>query len=273
MRLYTIHHCTNPHQGGIFANHSILSKVGTLCWGKIEDLLILGLQLQSQVQGVEAAEGDVSALEPQARLSRRLPHIPQLALPRPLVSSNATAQTPARADGLRNLRRDQPLDQLRHVLVARRQHQDVAWQLMPVVQDDRSRLHLGDGSAALQLNFAIGDQLRGADIEVIATKGPQEHHVESGLVLAKRLPPASIVQLRVELRVVYFDPFDPCLAVRDAQAIGRRSASEVASCNRHSLFPRLLRVASGCGKLPHAARLDHTTWGPLQHRDLGAVLP
>src|SRR6187431_3639498 len=65
------------------------------------------LDLQRDVQRVETALHQIAALEPQALLCGRFPHVAQLAFPGTGIPCSARAQAPAWADLALHFRRDQ----------------------------------------------------------------------------------------------------------------------------------------------------------------------
>src|SRR5579871_5388535 len=76
--------CQNP--GQMRKKRPDLRLFGVVHLGALvdgcRDALHARFELQGQVVRVVARQGEVAAVEPQALLSRRLPHVAQLALPR-----------------------------------------------------------------------------------------------------------------------------------------------------------------------------------------------
>src|ERR1700726_3310130 len=69
--------------------------------------LMARLQLQREIFRIMARLTQIAAMEPQGVLTRRLPHIAELALPGPRVLLGVRAEAPAFADLVGHLLRDE----------------------------------------------------------------------------------------------------------------------------------------------------------------------
>src|SRR3982074_959357 len=118
-------------------------------------------------------------MEPKGLLLCRLPHVPLLAFPWARVFGRSRAYSPA----LANLVSDVPRDQVRgpaiHRTVASSINNEIGRQLSPVAQNDGMLRELFDIDAALQFDAAVGNQLRSTNIDVISRPAPQIFHEQA----------------------------------------------------------------------------------------------
>src|SRR5581483_9891052 len=144
------------------------------------------LELQRQVERVMAALHQVTAVEPKARLLGRLPHVAKLAFPRSRVVLGRGAEAPNRADARSDFGRDELRRPFAHVAVAGGEEDEVGGKARAVRQH---HVAIGDflDAAALQLDAAVDDELRGADVDVVAGAAAQIDRVQARAVLAHEM--------------------------------------------------------------------------------------
>src|SRR5271168_4718842 len=109
----------------------------------------------------------IAAVEPEAFLLRRLPHVALFAFPWAGVHGSIRAEPPDLADLVGHFPADEIGDKAIHRAVAGGVDDHISWQFLAIVEPDavgRDFLDL----ACNQLNLAVDDELRGADVDVIA---------------------------------------------------------------------------------------------------------
>ena len=178
------------------------------------------LELQRQEDRVEPRLHQVAAVEPQVLLGRRLPHVAQLAFPGAGILGGAGTQAPALADLVRDLGRDQLGGPLVHRTIAGGIDDQVGLQFGAVVQHDGILGHALDLDTGLERDAAVGDQLRGADVDVVARAAPQIHRTDAGIVLAEGELEARLLEPRVEIRILVPDALDHRLHHLRKSAVG-----------------------------------------------------
>src|ERR1700722_502763 len=129
-------------------------------------------ELQGQVAGVVPRQGEVAAVEPQAVLGGRFPHVAQLALPRARVLRRARAESPDLPDLVGHVLADDAGGQLIHGAVARRVDDEVGREPGAVTEDHLVLGQLGHLSLG-QLDVAVGDGVAGTDVDVVAGTAAQ----------------------------------------------------------------------------------------------------
>ncbi|MCY1220757.1 hypothetical protein D9M72_327850 [compost metagenome] len=215
----------------------------------------------------------VAAVEPQLGHLRRLPHVAQLALPRTRVLRRVGAQAPALADLVGDLGRDQVGQPAVHRAVARGVHQQVGRQLGAVGERDRVCVHALDVHAALEVDAAVGHQLRGAHVDVVARAAPQVLHEQARAVHAEVEQEAGLLQPRVQVGVALLH----LLVHRDVEGVhdlvGHRGEDQVALVVVDAALHRLLGIQAAQRQLHERLRGRDVRGRALHHRHVGAVLP
>src|SRR6266850_5520782 len=150
------------------------------------------LDLQREVFRVDARLREAAGDEPKARLRGAREHVAQLL---------AVAESPDRADA----RGDVVAEELAHeVLLAlppRRQHDQVGAQYRPVLHAGTFGDELGDVRKLREADLAVGDEVRAADVEVVAAAAREIQELPSGPFLAVAEPEPFALQ-PVEERAV-----------------------------------------------------------------------
>src|SRR3954467_853010 len=113
---------------------------------------------------VDAALREAAGDEPKAGLRRALEHVAQLL---------AFAEAPDRADALRRFVAEQPAHQFLLALVTRGEHAEL-----------RARQHIFQIVELREADLAFGDELRAADVEVVAAAPGEVHELPAGAFLA-----------------------------------------------------------------------------------------
>ena len=117
----------------------------------------------------------VAAVEPQRLHLGGLPHVTLLALPGSGVLGRVRSQPPHLAHAIGHLLGDEVGGPAVHRPVAGGIHDEVGGQLGAVLEDDRVLGEVVD-LAVGELDLAVGDQIGGADVDVIARPAPQVLH-------------------------------------------------------------------------------------------------
>ena len=120
-------------------------------------------------------------MEPQALLLRRLPHVAQLALPWPGILGRVGPKSPTLADFVSHLLADQLRRPAIHRSVAGREHHEIGFQFVAVVQPD-SGLGVLRHLPGRELDLSIGDQFGGAHVDVVAGSASQILHEQPRVV-------------------------------------------------------------------------------------------
>src|SRR5687768_4299085 len=98
---------------------------------------------------------------------RWLPHVAQLALPRPRVMARVGAEAPTLADLVGDFLADELFDPAVHRAVASGEDDQVSRQLATVREDDRPLLDAFDFDPALEFDLAVGHELARAHVDVV----------------------------------------------------------------------------------------------------------
>src|SRR5258706_413040 len=109
----------------------------------------------------------VAAVEPQVRHLGRLPHIAQFALPGAGVFGSIGTQAPDFADFVGDFGRNEIGQPAVHRTVAGCVHDQVGGEFGAVGERHRTRVDALDAHATLELDTAVGHELRGADVDVV----------------------------------------------------------------------------------------------------------
>src|SRR5205814_10115130 len=83
-----------------------------------------------------------------------------------------------------DVRRDELRRPLGHVAVAGGEDDEVGGERRAIRQHDRALAELRQADTSLQLDSAVDDHLRGADVDVVARAAAQINRVQAGAVLA-----------------------------------------------------------------------------------------
>ena len=154
-----------------------------------------------------------------------------------------------------------------------RHHDEIGGQLRAVRELDRALVDVADLDAASDADVALRDEIRGADIDVIARAGAECLHHEAGFVLAEIELKAGLCEAIIESRVspAHF-LIDGNLTARH-ETEGRRSEGEIGVVGRDSALKCILRIERLEAELHQRLRPNDGCRGPLQHSDPRAVLP
>src|SRR5690606_1107013 len=109
--------------------------------------------------------------------------------------------TPAAPDSRGNRRRDELGDPALHGLEAGRPDHEVGRQMTTVAEHEPVLGHRRRLDPAAQADAAVGDQLRGTDVNVVARAAADILEIEAGAVLAEVELESSGLQAAIEVRV------------------------------------------------------------------------
>src|SRR6266702_120744 len=151
------------------------------------DALVACLQLQGKELRVMARLMQIAAVEPQAFLLRRLPHVALFAFPWAGVLGRVRAEPPDLADLVGRVPADEVGHKAVHRAVAGRMDDYIGGQFLAIVDPDAVRRDFLDLTCG-QLDLAVDDEVRGADIDVIAGAAPQIFHEQPGIIVAEIEP-------------------------------------------------------------------------------------
>mmetsp|Transcript_53240 Transcript_53240/g.155040 ORF Transcript_53240/g.155040 Transcript_53240/m.155040 type:complete len:243 (+) Transcript_53240:332-1060(+) len=211
-------------------------------------------------------------MEPQILLARRLPHVAQLTLPWTGVLGGATSQAPAVPDLPLGLLVDESSDPLVHVAVPGGAHQHVRLQDLTALQLDGAWAELGHLRAGLDLDAPVGDQLRGAYVDVVAGAAAEVLAEEARVVLSRVKQEASLTKPLQQGPVFLLLHLD-CLPVHIWQHLERDAAElEVRIIRADASGSRVLAVEWGQQRAHQGVRSDDVRGGPLEHRHVGASM-
>ena len=129
------------------------------------DVSISGLKLQGQEERVDAILQKIAAVQPETFHVGSLPHVPQLSLPRSFISGNARTQAPYPAKACRRIFPQKFGDELRQRRVARGKDYCVGTKMGSIV-GDHCRFAKGYGTASLELDLSIRNELGSTDVQV-----------------------------------------------------------------------------------------------------------
>ncbi|MBB3929538.1 hypothetical protein GGR25_000557 [Kaistia hirudinis] len=144
--------------------------------------------------------------------------------------------------------------------------------LAPIGEADPGRRQLLDRDAALHLDGAFDDQLRAADIDIIAGTGAIGLHHQPGLVLAEIHQESGRGELGVEIRVAGADPVIERALGRRLQRERRRHGKEIGLVDGEPTLGRRLRIDVE-GELHQRLGPHHCGRRTLHHGDVRAALP
>src|SRR6266702_3293433 len=151
------------------------------------DALVACFQLQGKELRVMARLMQIAAVEPQAFLLRRLPHVALFAFPWAGVLGRVRAEPPDLADLVGRVPADEVGHKAVHRAVAGRMDDYIGGQFLAIVDPDAVRRDFLDLTCG-QLDLAVDDEVRGADIDVIAGAAPQIFHEQPGIIVAEIEP-------------------------------------------------------------------------------------
>src|SRR5690606_29373847 len=126
-----------------------------------------------------AALVQVAAVDPQLFLVGRLPHVAQLAFPRPRVFGGVGAQAPDLAHAVGHFGRHQIGQPVVHGAETGGVNDEVGRQLGAVGERHALGVDALDIHTAFELDAAVGHQLAGAHIDVIARATAQVLHEQA----------------------------------------------------------------------------------------------
>ena len=129
--------------------------------------------LQGQRPRVETAQRQIAPEEPKPRMTAPTPHSPRLAL----VIEPPHIRHPIRQAIPKDLPRRLP-----HVLIPRRENNLIGFQLRVIRQDQAVGFDALDRVPMFDLDLSVGDELRGADVEVVAAAAAEVLHEEASAV-------------------------------------------------------------------------------------------
>src|SRR5919201_2966779 len=158
------------------------------------------LELQREVQRVMAALHQVAAVEPQARLLRRLPHVAQLTFPRPRIVLGRRAEPPHRPDARGDFRRDELRRPFGHVAVAGGEDDEVGGK-GPAVGERHGAIGNLFDAAALKPYAPVDDELRCTDVDVVARAAAQIDRVQARAILAHEVLKARALKAPIEISI------------------------------------------------------------------------
>ena len=232
------------------------------------------LELQRKGQRVVARLHEIAAVEPQTRLPRRLPHVAQLPLPGARVVLRVRAQTPALADALGHLGRNQLCRPVVHRPVAGRQNDEVGRQLDAVGQRHRAPVDPRDRGPASQLDSAVDDQLRGAHLDVVTAAAPQIGGMNACVVLAEVVQEARALEPGIEVRVALADLVVNRALQRGQNPERNRGGGEIGDLGADARAHGLLGIQAAPGVFHQGFGAHHDRGRALHHRDFRSpVLP
>src|SRR5215469_1019930 len=138
-------------------------------------------------------------MEPEPLLRHRLPHVAELTAPGTGIARHTRAVAPIGPDLLRDLGRDKLRDPAVHRAEPGGEDDEIGGQLAAVTQEDRALLERAQLHAAANLDLARGDEVRGADVDVVARAGAQRLHHQTRAILSPIEKEARLIQARVEV--------------------------------------------------------------------------
>src|SRR5262249_52721806 len=147
---------------------------------------------------VDAALREAARDEPKARLRSSREHVTQF---------SSIAESPNRADAGGNIIPEQFADQMLLPLVACRQHDQVGGKHLAATHERACRHEGGDIGELRQSDLAFDDQIRTADIEVVAAAGE-----------VLELPPGSVFA-EIELEAAALEPIEQFLSIFRAVSV------------------------------------------------------
>src|SRR5262245_30963234 len=117
----------------------------------------------------------ITAMEPQAFLLCRFPHVALLAFPRTGVLGGVRAEPPDLADLVGHFPADEVSNEAVHRSVSGGVDDDIGGQFLAIVEPDAVRRYFLDLTGD-QLDLAVDNKLRSADIDVVARAATQVLH-------------------------------------------------------------------------------------------------
>ena len=135
--------------------------------------LQVGLDLQGQEPGEQPALVEGAAHQPESVLARPGPHVAHEAL---------LVEAPDDADAVGDLVAAQPPDARRLLLVPRGEHHEIGRDARAIREPQAGRAERRDVARVHEPDAPLRDELRAADVDVVAAALAQVLHVEPGLV-------------------------------------------------------------------------------------------
>ena len=129
-----------------------------------------------------------------------------------------------------------------------------------------------DLDTALHLDLAVDDELRSADIDVVARPGAPGLHHQARLVIAEIDGEAGLGERRVVVGVALADRPPELALLRLGDAQRGRGEELVRGIGRDAALDRVLGIDVEA-ELHQGLGLDHRGRVALQHGDLGPALP
>src|SRR6202790_235100 len=231
---------------------------------------LAGLDLQRQDAREESHQPKIAVVEPKTRLLRRLPYVPGLSRPWPMVAAQAGADAADGPEFLDDLARKDRRS-LSQPSISRGIDDEVDRQFRPVAQNHAPFANGVDRDAASHGDVAIDDEFRGAQVDVEARGVLHSPREEAAAILPKVVQEAGLMQSLVEGRILSLDGGDEGSLELRHEAIGNGDREKVGKFGR-----RLWRRSVGVINLDsRQQRVDarHDRRAALDHRDLGARLP
>src|ERR1700722_8009179 len=154
---------------------------------------LAGLDLQRHDAREESHQPKIAVVEPKARLFRRLPYVPGLSRPWPMVAAQAGADAADGPEFLDDLARKDRRS-LSQPSISRGIDDEVDRQFRPVAQNHAPFANGVDRDAASHGDAAIDDEFRGAHVNVEAGGILHSPREEAAAVLAKVVEEAGLAQ-------------------------------------------------------------------------------
>ena len=98
-----------------------------------------------------------------------------------------------------------------------------------------------------QLDLAVDDELRGADVDVVARAATQVLHEQPGIVVAEVEPETGFRQPCIEIGVVLADLVVDRLLELIQDLVGQRGEDQISFRRRHAAADGALRIEIGYG--------------------------
>ena len=137
---------------------------------------LAGLDLQREIFRVDAALGEAAGDEPEARLRGSREHVAQLL---------SVAESPNRTDAASNIIAEQFADQMLLPLVARGQHDQLGSEHFAGAHARAFPHESGDIAELHQSDLSFDDQIRAADVEIVAAATGEVLELPAGSVFAE----------------------------------------------------------------------------------------
>src|SRR5579862_9097282 len=220
---------------------------------------LASLDLQRQELGVDPALGEAARGKPEALLAGAAPHVPEL----PLV-----VVTPDGPDALCDRVAEEPPHEILLAEISGREDHGISLQSGAVGQLQAIGREGCDVVELDQAYLPVDQQLRAADIQVIAASAPQVLHLESGVVGAVIELEANRSQALQDVLVAFCQLAGEQLIRMPQHRVGRSDVDEVGDLSRVALPVDRVDLAGGVGSHRYYRR-----GGPLHQRDRRPVAP